>query len=36
MVMAILLKPWPWVAAGVAAFSPHAPRIIEAVQAVAR
>lgn len=36
MVMAILLKPWPWVAAGVAAFSPHAPRILDAVRALAQ
>lgn len=36
MIVAILHKPWPWLAAGLAAFSPHAPRILDAVRALAQ
>lgn len=35
MIVAILHKPWPWLAAGVAAFSPHAPKIVDAIRSLA-
>ena len=29
--MALAMKPWPWIFGAVAVFSPHAPRIVEVV-----
>lgn len=34
--LALAMKPWPWIAASVIAFSPHAPRIIETIARVAQ
>lgn len=29
--VALAMRPWPWITASVVAFSPHAPRIMEAI-----
>ena len=33
--VALAMKPWPWLFAAVAVFSPHAPRIVEVVAGLA-
>ena len=33
--VALAMKPWPWIFASVAVFSPHAPRIVEVVAGIA-
>ena len=33
--VALAMKPWPWIFASVAVFSPHAPRIVEVVAGMA-
>ena len=33
--VALAMKPWPWLFAAVAVFSPHAPRIVEVVAGMA-
>jgi hypothetical protein len=33
--VALAMKPWPWLFAAVAVFSPHAPRIVEAIAGIA-
>lgn len=34
--MALLMRPWPWITASVVAFSPHAPSIIETIARVVK
>ena len=33
--VALAMKPWPWIFASVAVFSPHAPRIVEVIAGMA-
>ena len=33
--VALAMKPWPWLFAAVAVFSPHAPRIVETIAGIA-
>ncbi len=33
--VALAMKPWPWIFASVAVFSPHAPRIVETIAGLA-
>jgi len=33
--VALAMKPWPWLFAAVAVFSPHAPRIVETIAGLA-
>ena len=33
--VALAMKPWPWLFAAVAVFSPHAPRIVEVIAGMA-
>lgn len=33
--VALAMKPWPWIFAAVAVFSPHAPRIVETIAGIA-
>lgn len=33
--VALAMKPWPWIFAAVAVFSPHAPRIVETLAGLA-
>lgn len=33
--VALAMKPWPWIFASVAVFSPHAPRIVETIAGIA-
>ncbi len=33
--VALAMKPWPWIFAAVAVFSPHAPRIVEVIAGLA-
>lgn len=36
MIFALLLKPWPWIFASVASFSPNFPAIVEAFKGVVK